>query len=159
MPALSLARLIGPYAICLLVGFVAAWLYQGNRYSAKIDRMVAEAADARAAATVAAKEQTDEQQRKVAVIDAHRTKDLTDARTENDRLRVAVAAGDRRLRIALAARPACLPDPAANPGVDHGAAAELSAEAGRAVLDLRAGLIELEARYSACRDVVLALPR
>jgi len=157
MPALTLLRFIGPYLIVGLLAFGAAWKTQGWRYGERIADMKRATAEAEAAASAAAKEQSEETQRRVAVIDAHRTKELTDARTDNDRLRAAVADGSRRLRIAIQSQPACPSGPAANSGVDSGASAELAPSARRAYFALRSGLIEQEAKLAACQEILRSL--
>lgn len=100
----------------------------------------------------------------LAAIDSERTKEKTHALAENDRLRRAVAAGDRRLRIAATcpARGGDVPAPASAASVDAGTTVELAPEAGQAVFDLRADLIAERAaliglqRY--VREVCLAPP-
>lgn len=78
------------------------------------------------------------QQQEVAVLDAKYTRELTDARLENDRLRADVAAGARKLRI----KGTCSVSKAApTAGVGDGAAVELNREVGSAVFDIRAGII------------------
>lgn len=78
------------------------------------------------------------QQQEVAALDAKYTRELTDARLENNRLRADVAAGARKLRIKGTCSVSKAP---ASTGVGDGAAVELNTESGQAVFDIRAGMI------------------
>lgn len=78
------------------------------------------------------------QQQEVAALDAKYTRELTNARLENDRLRADVAAGARKLRI----KGTCSVSKATpTGGVGDGTAVELNREVGQAVFDIRAGMI------------------
>lgn len=87
----------------------------------------------------------------VAAIDTQRTKELNDALAENDSLRARTV----RLRIPAicpgSSAPASLPGAATAPSMDA-QAADLTAEAGQAVLDLRAALITERAQLLALQD-------
>ncbi|EBY8971405.1 lysis protein [Salmonella enterica subsp. enterica serovar Java] len=78
-------------------------------------------------------------QRDVAVLDARYTKELADAKAENDALRDDVAAGRRRLYVNATCPPAVRKTTAA-PGVDHAASATLTANAERNYWRLRDGI-------------------
>ena len=78
------------------------------------------------------------QQQEVAALDAKYTRELTDARLENDRLRADVAAGARKLRIKGTCSVSKAP---ASTGVGDGATVELNREVGSTVFDIRAGII------------------
>jgi prophage endopeptidase len=78
------------------------------------------------------------QQREVADLDAKYTRELTNARLENDRLRDDVAAGARKLRIKGTCSVSKTP---ATTGMGDGAAVELNREVGQAVFDIRSGII------------------
>nr|WP_262375093.1 lysis protein [Pseudomonas lundensis] len=79
-----------------------------------------------------------------AELDAKATKEKAHALAENERLRVDVAAGDRRLRIAgrCSAGSGKLSDTASATRVDDGGAVELAGATGRTVFDIRAGIIK-----------------
>lgn len=97
-------------------------------------------------------------QGELARIDAENQRKLEDAELENEGLRRDVAAGNRRLRI-LGAKLAhsggdATGGDSATACMGDGADAELGPEAGRAVFDLRAGIIRKEAQLSALQDYV-----
>jgi len=85
-------------------------------------------------------------------IDARHTKELTDARAENERLRDAVAAGEQRLRV----KAACprVPEPAGSARLDDGAAAELAPAARPDYFALRAQLIQTETALAGLQEHV-----
>ena len=97
-------------------------------------------------------------QEDLARLDAETQRKLADAEMENETLSRDVASGNRRLRI--------LGTKLANSGgnatggdsvsscMGDGADAELSPEAGRAVFDLRSGIIRKEAQLAALQDYV-----
>lgn len=97
-------------------------------------------------------------QEDLARLDAETQRKLADAEMENETLSRDVASGNRRLRIlgaklAHSGRNATCGD-SATACMGDGADAELSPEAGRAVFDLRAGIIRKEAQLSALQDYV-----
>ena len=159
-------------AACLLVGLAAGgasgtWL-RGLRADAaeaqlRADHKAAEnqwLAD-RNAITAKAQKDTEaalagmkDAQARLAALDKTSQEKLDNALKQNAALRDAVATGDKRVRIltanlATAQRAASQHASGGNPGtgtVGDEEGAELSAEAGRTVLDLRAGIIEREAQ-------------
>lgn len=91
------------------------------------------------------------QQQEVAALDAKYTRELTDARLENDRLRADVAAGVRKLRIKGTCSVSKAP---ASTGVGDGAAVELNREVGQAVFDIRAGMISDQQKLQFLQEYV-----
>ena len=103
------------------------------------------------------KQQAAEQAR--AELDAKATKEKAHALADNERLRVDVAAGDRRLRIAgrCSAGSGDLPDTARATSLDDGATVELAGAAGRNVFDIRAGIIKDRAALKGLQEYVLSV--
>ncbi|EKP9811299.1 lysis protein [Escherichia coli] len=81
-----------------------------------------------------------QRQRDVAALDARYSRELADARAENETLRADVAAGRRSLRI-NATCPGSVRETPTTSGVGNDAAVELSPVAGRNVLGIRDGII------------------
>lgn len=93
----------------------------------------------------------------VAEIDNRYFKDRKNDLAENERLALAVADGTRRLRLAGTRCPtggSDVPPAAGASRVDDGAGVELSAEAGRTVLNLRADLLEDRRKIAGLQDYV-----
>ncbi|PIJ70543.1 hypothetical protein BL250_13750 [Erwinia sp. OLTSP20] len=78
------------------------------------------------------------QQREVADLDSKYTRELTNARLENDRLRDDVAAGRRQLRIKGTCK---LSETTASSSMGNGSTIEVSRETGSTVFDIRSGII------------------
>jgi prophage endopeptidase len=103
-------------------------------------------------------------QQEVAAIDQQRTKEKSDALAENARLASDVAAGRRRLRIAIA-RPATpaggsdVPKDTAAASVGDAGTVELSPEAGLAVYDLRQSIIGDQSALRALQDYARSCSR
>lgn len=168
--------LIGALVATAAAGAAFSWWITSTSYTADIatleakhDRQRAQWEADKAAIskqaqqdTAAALNRTKAAQEALAAIDKQRSQELASAKAENDRLTAGVAAGTKRVRILadklataeLAARqhPTSGSAPAASVG--NGADAELSAEAGRVVLDLRGGIIQKEAQLAALQDYV-----
>lgn len=89
-------------------------------------------------------------------LDTIRLKERTDDLNENERLRLAVADGDRRLRIAGSCRASGSDVPAAACAASLGdaGAVELTPAAGRSVFDIRAGIIADQAALRAAQDYI-----
>ena len=89
-------------------------------------------------------------------LDTIRLKERTDDLYENERLRRAVADGDRRLRIAGSYRAGGgdVPGTASASGVGDAGAVELSREAGQAVLDIRRDVIADQAALRAAQAYI-----
>ncbi len=135
----TLSALLRKYWKSLLVLLVAAMalhyraeLTKAEDSLAEVNRELNQAKDALADAQ--------QRQRDVAALDAHYTKELSDAKSENERLRADVDAGRRRLRI-NARCPQALHDATGTPGVDDAGAAELTPDARRTYYRLRDELV------------------
>ncbi|MEE7217723.1 lysis protein [Escherichia coli O4:H2] len=92
-------------------------------------------------------------QRDVAALDARYTKELADARAENETLRADVAAGRRSLRI-NATCPGSVREAPTTSGVGNDAAVELSPVAGRNVLGIRDGIISDQAALRTLQEYI-----
>lgn len=132
--------------IAVLLGLVAALcvqtaIYRGNAIDYKAQRDKASDALKLASATI---DDMQVRQRDVAALDAKYTKELADANTENDRLRVKLAAGGR-VRVAGE----CKSQSTTAGSVGNAGTVELSPVAGSNVLSIRAGIIsdQTKVRY------------
>ncbi len=111
--------------------------------------------------TLAAIEQMKEAQDRAAQLDEYYSGKLVHVTEENTALRVDIAAGHRRVQIAAANLATCQlsqnRDPRAR-RVGNGTQVELTAKAGRAIYDIRAGMISDQAKLDYLqqyiRDVV-----
>ncbi|EAW9080976.1 lysis protein [Salmonella enterica] len=92
-------------------------------------------------------------QRDVAALDARYTKELADAKAENDNLRDDVAAGRRRLYV-NAICPAAVRKATAATGVDHAASATLTANAERDYWRLRDGIATVTKQIEGAQDYI-----
>ncbi|WP_099143532.1 lysis protein, partial [Xenorhabdus kozodoii] len=84
-------------------------------------------------------------------LDTQHTQELANAKTEIDTLRADVAAGRRKLRIQATCP---VSETVASGSVGDGTTVELSGEAGSAVLDIRAGIINDRAKLRYLQDYV-----
>ncbi|SCZ55751.1 prophage endopeptidase [Photorhabdus luminescens] len=84
-------------------------------------------------------------------LDVKHTKELANAKSENDALRDDVAAGRRRLRIA-ATCPVC--EATTSGGVGTTTTVELTGETGSTVLDIREGIINDRAKLRYLQDYI-----
>lgn len=155
------------YGLAALVligaGFAAAWIWQANAYGRVIasneagrqaDLASIANAGAAQARTAVAKQQAAEQAR--AELDAKLTKEKSDALTENDRLRRAVADGSRRLRVAgtCSTSGGHVSGTASAAGVGDGGTVELTQVAGRNVFDIRRDIIADQAALKAAQAYI-----
>ncbi|EKI4981170.1 lysis protein, partial [Escherichia coli] len=92
-------------------------------------------------------------QRDVAALDARYSRELADARAENETLRADVAAGRKRLRI-NANCPGTVREATGTSGVGNDAAVELSPVAGRNVLGIRDGIISDQAALRMLQEYI-----
>ena len=134
-------------------GFLTAWRWQANRYTAQLATQASNhqsdltaIANAGAAQARLAIERQQQAQAALAALDAQVTQEKTNALAENEKLRAAVVAGYRRLRIAgtCSTTPSStsgLPQAPGATGLGNAATVELSPAAGFAVLDIRAAAI------------------
>ncbi|EEQ4619034.1 lysis protein [Escherichia coli] len=134
-------RVLCVVIIALAAGCGVLWLatnhYRDNAitYKAQRDKKVRELELANVTIT-----DMQQRQRDVAALDARYSRELADARAENETLRADVAAGRRSLRINATCQGPVRETPTTS-GVGNDAAVELSPVAGRNVLGIRDGII------------------
>lgn len=136
--------------------FAAGWTVSGWRSSAEIDALRARHAALGQQAGERARRQEAALAEAIARIDQVRTAERRKADEEITRLRAALDAGAVRLRVAVRCPTPLLPEAAAGAGVDHGAGAELAADARPDYFALRSGIGRLEAKLAACQSVLQA---
>jgi len=124
--------------LLLATSVALALYYRGNAIDYKSQRDTA-TSNLRLAKDTITDMQT--RQRDVAAIDEKFTKELADANTENDRIRAKLAAGSR-VRVAGE----CKSQSTASGSVGNAETVELSSGAGSNVLDIRAGIINDQAK-------------
>jgi len=162
------ARLILSACLCA-TGFACAWYWQENSYTRQLaDQSSSYQADllsitnAGAAQNRRALEQQQAAEARAAASDERYTKEKLHDLAENEKLRRAVADGNRRLRIAGTC-PATsdgsgdLPGTAVAAGLGDAGTVELSGAAGRTVFDIRAGIIADRKALKALQDYVKGL--
>ncbi|EJQ6134155.1 lysis protein [Salmonella enterica] len=137
----------------LIVAAALAWTtdrYHSNAVRYKDQRDTATHSLTLANATI-----TDMQvrQRDNAALDAKYTKELADAKAENDDLQRRLAAGGR-VRVKGRCTVPASATPARSGSVGDAASVELSAVAGRNVLDIRAGIISDQAKLRYLQDYI-----
>ena len=133
-----LTAIICVVVFCLLVSM--AWAinhYRGNAIIYKGQRDKANEQLSMASATI---KDMQARQRDVAALDAKYTKELADAKAENDALQRRLDNGGRVLVQGKCPLPATT-ETASPPGVGDDATVELSKIAGRNVFDIRSGII------------------
>jgi len=143
---------------CFSTWKVGAWRYgkqladQSAGYQADLTAISNAAADQ--VRTALDKQQAAEKTRDD--IDAKATKEKTHDLAENETLRRAVADGARRLRIAgsCSTNSGNVPGTASTTSLGNGGAIELAPAAGRAVFDIRAGIIADQAALKALQAYV-----
>lgn len=159
-------KLIGAAVIAgvmFAAGAAVAWLWQANAYgkviatneaSRQADLASIANAGAEQARRALAKQRNAEQ--RLAVLDQFATEQKVKANAENETLRRAVADGTRRLLIAGSCGGSAgnVPAAASATGLGDAASVELTAAAGRAALDIRAGIIADQAALRAAQDYI-----
>ena len=143
--------IISALVICIIV--YLSWAvnhYRDNAitYKAQRDKNARELKLANAAIT-----DMQMRQRDVAALDAKYSRELADARAENETLRADVAAGRKRLRI-NATCPGTVREATGTSGVGNDAAVELSPVAGRNVLGIRDGIISDQAALRMLQEYI-----
>ncbi|EBK0596791.1 lysis protein [Salmonella enterica subsp. enterica serovar Javiana] len=143
----------GAIVVLLVVAAALAWTtdhYHGNAVKYKDQRDTVTHKLALANATI-----TDMQtrQRDVAALDARYTKELADAQTRNTDLQRRLAAGGR-VRVKGRCTVPASATPASTGSVGDAASVELSAVAGRNVLDIRAGIISDQEKLRYLQDYI-----
>jgi len=157
-----------PYIAAALIGAAGAWVWQANRYETTIatneaarqaDLARISAAGAAQARQALEKQQAAEQA--LADLDQKAQKEKTDALTENDNLRAAVASGARRLRIAgsCSAGGGNVSGTAVGAGLDDGRTFELSSVAGQTIFDIRSGILADQAALRGLQHFVMNVCR
>ena len=151
-------------ALLLLLGTAGGvWKVQNWRYGKQLaEQSGAHQADltaisnAAAAQVRAALENQEAAEKTRDDIDAKATKEKTHDLAENETLRRAVADGARRLRIAGSCRAGGgdVPGTASATGLGDGGTVELAPAAGRAVFDIRAGIIADQAALRAAQAYI-----
>ena len=152
-------------AILLLVAIAcfSTWKVDAWRYGKQLaEKSWAHQADltaisnAAAAQVRAALEKQEAAEKTRDDIDAKATKEKTHDLAENETLRRAVADGARRLRIAGSCRAGGgdVPGTASATGLGDGGTVELAPAAGRAVFDIRAGIIADQAALRAAQAYI-----
>ncbi|WP_105463335.1 lysis protein [Escherichia coli] len=137
-------RVLCVVIIALLVACGALWLatdhYRDNAitYKAQRDKKARELGLANATIT-----DMRQRQRDVAALDARYTKELADARAENETLRADVAAGRKRLRV-NATCPGTVREATATSGVDNASGPRLADTAERDYFTLRDRLMTMQ---------------
>lgn len=135
----------------MLLLALVAYHYHGEYQDASTRASDAEDKLKTASATIAAQEA---RQRELAALDAKYTKELADARTENDDLRRRLSAGGR---VRVEGRCPSVSVDATTGSVGDGATVELAAGAGQNVLDIRAGIISDQAKLKYLQDYIRQL--
>ncbi|ENY2651857.1 lysis protein [Salmonella enterica] len=143
----------GAIVVLLIVVAALAWTtdhYHGNAVKYKSQRDTATHSLKLANETI-----TDMQtrQRDVAALDARYTKELADAKAENDALRDDVAAGRRRLYV-NATCPTVVRKATATPGVDNAASPRLADSAQRDYFTLRDRLKTMQKQLEGAQDYI-----
>lgn len=159
-------KLIGAAVIAVALfaaGATVAWVWQANAYGKVIatneaSRQADLASIAKAGAQQARKalaKQREAEQR-LAALDQTATEEKVKANAENETLRRVVADGARRLRIAgsCGASGGDVSKATSTVGLGDAASVELTAAAGRAILDIRAGIIADQAALRAAQDYI-----
>lgn len=156
-------------AVCLLLGLAAGWTVNGWRLYAELEAAGRAHSDTlgELARASEVRLRTQQEQRLLleqllADLDSTQHKELTDAQKENARLQALYTAADselKRLRIDVkVARADAIVSGTARPGgVGDGASVELTDRAGRAVWDIRAGIISDQAKLAYLQKYVLEL--
>ncbi|EBH0780008.1 lysis protein [Salmonella enterica] len=143
----------GAIVSLLIVAAALAWTtdhYHGNAVKYKSQRDTATHKLVLANETI-----TDMQvrQRGNAALDAKYTKELADAKAENDALQRRLAAGGR-VRVKGRCTVPASATPASTGSVGDAASVELSAVAGQNVLDIRSGIISDQAKLKYLQDYI-----
>lgn len=149
-----------------LLGALAGWWVTDNKFTADITTLNKQHTDAlKAISDEATKQTVDTLQKQqtfaktVSASDQKNTQELNDALAKNQALRDDVITGNKRLQFANAKLATCQLSASAAKrasGLDNAASVELSTEAGRNILDIRAGIISDQQKLKALQDYVRA---
>ncbi|BBT90914.1 endopeptidase [Enterobacter cloacae] len=147
-----LTTIICAVVICLLVSMTwAINHYRDNAITYKDQRDKASEQLSLASATI---KDMQARQRDVAALDAKYTKELADAKAENDALQRRLDNGGRVLVQGKCPLPATT-ETASTPGVGDDATVELSSVAGRNVLGIREGILRDQASLNILQKYIL----
>lgn len=147
-----LTAIICVVVFCLLVSMARAINhYRGNTIIYKGQRDKASEQLSLASATI---KDMQAQQRDVAALDAKYTKELADAKAENDALQRRLDNGGRVLVQGKCPLPATT-ETASTPGMGDDATVELSSVAGRNVLGIREGILRDQASLNILQKYIL----
>lgn len=149
---MNINRMLSAFIVILLVACGALWMatdhYRDNAitYKAQRDNKASELANA----TI-----TDMQvrQRDVAALDAKYSRELADARAENETLRADVAAGRKRLRI-NATCPGSVREAPTTSGVDNATGPQLADTVTRDYFTLRERLMTMHKQLEGAQDYI-----
>jgi prophage endopeptidase len=159
----------GAVVVLLAMGTGFGWALNGWRLEGRVadakaetaDQAALHKADLAAISNAAAQQVTQalakqqEAQQAVADLDRRHSKELKDAQAENDVLRGKLARGGGvRVAANCPANPVSMPAAAGAASVGHAGTVELSPEAGRNVLDVRAGIIADQAALKALQQYI-----
>lgn len=162
------ARAFAPYIVALVVGALFSWWVTSNHWQTRYSEQQAAhanqlrlTAEANAQAILQQQAEQQGQAQRLADLDTKHTEELSNALSENRRLEDLYYAADgerRRLRIEviLARNDAIVSETTGTGSVGDAASLELSGEAGRAVWDIRAGMIEDREKLEYLQEVVRA---
>ncbi|ELC4820170.1 lysis protein [Salmonella enterica] len=143
----------GAIVVLLIVTAVLAWTtdhYHGNAVRYKDQRDTATHSLTLANETI---DDMTQRQRDVAALDAKYTKELADEHAKNADLQRRLSAGGR-VRVKGRCTVPASTTPASSGSVGDAASVELSAVAGRNVLDIRAGIISDQAKLRYLQDYI-----
>ncbi len=153
--ALAAAPAVRNGGIILIVVLASAWAgatLQGWRYEAKVQSLIASAAQQRATSAEELNEVNDALQ----VARSKQTTELLQEQAANEKLRADYSRLDgKRLRIEAA----CVQAATTSGSVDDGGFAELSPDVGQRVFDLRGTLVKLEAQVAALKEHIRIVNR
>ncbi|MGQ5289798.1 lysis system i-spanin subunit Rz [Pectobacterium actinidiae] len=158
-------------AASLVAGVIAGgafcWWITSTSYDADIAALKTEHAlalksvsDKAAEDSEAARSREHGFQQKIAALDAERTKEREDAKRENERLRNDIVSGKRRVQFASAALATCEQSADAvrsASSMGNAASVQLSATAGRNILDIRAGINDDQAKLVYLHEYIRTL--
>ncbi|HHT3530340.1 TPA: lysis system i-spanin subunit Rz [Enterobacter asburiae] len=149
-----------------LLGALAGWWVTDNKFTADIATIKQQHAEDLKAISDEASAQREKNSalehafsNAVAKSDQKHTQELNNALAENKALRDAVTSGSRQLQFAKAGLATCnlsKSAAASASGLDNAATVELSAEAGRNIYDIRAGIISDQQKLKVLQDYIRA---
>lgn len=149
-----------------LLGALAGWWVTDNKYTADIAKVKQQQAEDLKAISDEASAQRDKNAalehalvKAIAKSDQQHTQELTDALAKNQALRDAVTSGSRQLRLAKAGLATCNLSKSATSSsgsLDDAGTITFSADFGRNIYDIRAGIISDQQKLKALQDYIRA---